>query len=325
MQNSSNHTELNMNIKRLSLIILIAIILVIALGPRPSQDYEVTLPQLPADLDTYLAEKENKFGDLKPETKKQIIWASPAKERTKLSVVYVHGFSGTHKITAPTFRNIAKKLNANLYLARLSGHGRTPNAMAEPNLQDWINDTAEAIAVGKAIGDKLILISLSTGSTLVSMVLAEQPNLADVLINMAPNFNPADPAAQLIVGPWGESLPSIVIGTYNKGKPKNELHDKFSTQNYHTDALITMMLAVQASNQGDYSKVKTPTLWLYSDKDKTVSIDSMKEIIERWGSPLNEVKLVDKADGHVITGDIMSPASTRDVEKMVIEFVGKAL
>ena len=137
-----------------------------------------------------------------PEARKQIIWASPAKkEKTKLSVVYVHGFSGTHKITAPTFRNIAKQLNANLYLARLSGHGRTPDAMAEPDLQDWINDTAEAIAIGKAIGEKLILISLSTGTTLVSMILAEQPNVADVLINMAPNFNPADPAAQLIVGP----------------------------------------------------------------------------------------------------------------------------
>lgn len=314
-----------MNVKKISLLTLSVLFLLIILGPRPSQEYAVSLPQLPADLDTYLVEKENKFDDLKPETKKQIIWASPAKEKTKLSVVYVHGFSGTHKITAPTFRNIAKKLNANLYLARLSGHGRTPDAMAEPDLQDWINDTAEAIAIGKAIGEKLILISLSTGTTLVSMILAEQPNLADVLINMAPNFNPADPAAQLIVGPWGESLPSIVIGTYNKGKPKNELHDKFSTQNYHTDSLVTMMLAVKASNEGDYSKVQTPTLWLYSEKDKTVSIDTMKEIIDRWGSPINEVLTVDKADGHVITGDIMSPASTKDVEQMVISFVDKAL
>ena len=314
-----------MNIKKISLLIISVLFVLVILGPRPSQEYTVSLPQLPADLDNYLNEKENKFDDLKPETKKQIIWASPAKEKTKLSVVYVHGFSGTHKITSPTFRNIAKQLNANLYLARLSGHGRTPDAMAEPNLQDWINDTAEAIAIGKAIGEKLILISLSTGTTLVSMILAEQPNVADVLINMAPNFNPADPAAQLIVGPWGASLPSIVIGTYNKGKPKNELHDKFSTQNYHTNSLVTMMLAVQASNEGDYSQVQTPTLWLYSEKDKTVSIDAMKEIIDRWGSPMNEVLTVDKADGHVITGEIMSPASTKDVEQMVISFVDKAL
>ena len=86
-----------------------------------------------------------------------------------------------------------------------------------------------------------------------------------------------------------------------------------------------MMLAVQASNEGDYSKVQTPTLWLYSEKDKTVSIDTMKEIIDRWGSPMNEVLTVDKADGHVVTGDIMSPASTKDVEQMVISFVDKAL
>lgn len=50
---------------------------------------------LPEDLDGWLAEQEQKFGDIVPGTEKQIFWAGEAGARTPLSIVYLHGFSAT--------------------------------------------------------------------------------------------------------------------------------------------------------------------------------------------------------------------------------------
>lgn len=52
------------------------------------------------------------------------MWAELVhKSKTKYAFVYLHGFSASEKEGHPVHRNIAKHFNANLYLARLQGHG----------------------------------------------------------------------------------------------------------------------------------------------------------------------------------------------------------
>ena len=72
---------------------------------------------------------------------------------------------------------VAAALGANLFYTRLTGHGQDGAAMAEGSVNAWINDYAEAIAIGRAIGDKVVVIGTSTGASLATWA-ASQPALA---------------------------------------------------------------------------------------------------------------------------------------------------
>ena len=50
---------------------------------------------------------------------------------------------------------VAAALGANLFYTRLTGHGQDGAAMAEGSVNAWINDYAEAMAIGRAIGGKV--------------------------------------------------------------------------------------------------------------------------------------------------------------------------
>ena len=60
--------------------------------------------------------------------------------QTQWAVVYIHGFSASRMETAPLADTIATALGANLFYARLAGHGRGGAAMGEPSVQDWLAD-----------------------------------------------------------------------------------------------------------------------------------------------------------------------------------------
>ncbi len=73
----------------------------LAAGPRANIDATIKRPVLPADLDVYLADEEGPFGDMTPGIEKKIIWAVRPGARAERAVVYIHGFSATHRETAP--------------------------------------------------------------------------------------------------------------------------------------------------------------------------------------------------------------------------------
>ena len=58
----------------------------------------------------------------------------------------------------PIPEEIAKQMNANLYLPRLTGHGmKDGNELLKCKPQDWLQDAYEALEVAKALGEKVIL------------------------------------------------------------------------------------------------------------------------------------------------------------------------
>ena len=125
--------------KALPLALLLSITLGAAFyaGPRVSIDTQLQSPQLPADLDAYLAQSEARYPDITPGAEKTIVWAHPDRRKTALAVVYLHGFSASRQETAPLSDEIAQQLGANLYYPRLNGHGRSGAAMAEASVNAW--------------------------------------------------------------------------------------------------------------------------------------------------------------------------------------------
>ena len=147
----------------------IFIILAIGLGAGPKVDIDetITVMDLPTDIDAYIQGTESRISDIRSGTEKQLIWANPeSPAKTPYSLVYLHGFSASRQEIAPVSDKVAKALGANLYYARLTGHGRSSEAMAGITVNALLNDAVEALHIGAAIGDKVILIGTSTGASI---------------------------------------------------------------------------------------------------------------------------------------------------------------
>ena len=69
---------------------------------------------------------------------------------------------------------IALGLNANIYNARLSGHGCGGEALGKVKVKDWVFDLSEALEIGRKIGEKIIIIGSSTGGTLAAVAASEK-------------------------------------------------------------------------------------------------------------------------------------------------------
>ena len=124
---------------------------------------------------------------------------------------------------------VAKHFNCNIYYARLTGNGRSADAVALGTVNRWVNDASEAMAIARRIGHKTILIGCSTGASL-GWWTAMQKDFSDqtaALIFFSPNFGTADPRGTLLTIRWGKILAEAIIGKNRKSEPVSEAHEKY--------------------------------------------------------------------------------------------------
>ena len=312
-------------------LLLVTLGVVFALGPRASVDlirHPVTLPD---DLDGYLAASEARFADLRPGVEKTIVWADSAtKHRTPLSIVYLHGFSATRRETHPLCDTLAARLGANLFYTRLRGHGRTDEAMAEASANDWIHDGYEALAVGRRLGDRVILVGTSTGATLATW-LAAQPEAVDSLLAfmmISPNFAPKEPDAQKLLWPWGKTLARLLVGPYFEWEPRNDEQARYWTTRYPTEVLVTMMSLVDLVDRADLAAIQSPVLVIYSPDDQVVDPERIAARYPEIGASykrLVPLEAVGDSMSHVLAGAILSPESTEPVAALMLDFLAPLL
>ena len=88
------------------------------------------------------------------------------KNKTAYSIVYLHGFSASQAEGDPVHKNIAAMFGCNLYLSRLAEHGidTTEPMMNLTADKNW-ESAKQALAIGKQLGNKVILMGTSTGGT----------------------------------------------------------------------------------------------------------------------------------------------------------------
>jgi esterase/lipase len=312
--------------KRTIFILLgLAFALAITLGPRPVVDETIHQLDLPADLDTYLAQSEFRFTDIIPGTEKTIVWATTEKTRTPISIVYLHGFSATRQETRPLSDSVAAALGANLFYTRLAGHGRGDDAMGEATINDWLNDTMEAYAIGRRLGERVVVIGTSTGATLATW-LAARPDVGDLLavVLISPNFGPKDPTSRLLLWPWGTQLARLVVGPYYTWEPANFGHARFWKTRHPSSALVPMMGLVDLVNGLDLGRITHPLLVVYSPNDEVVDPGLIAKAYPRFGSSIKEAILLNEVgdpSSHVLAGDILSPEETMPIARRVVSFV----
>ena len=283
------------------------------------------------NLEAYIRAGESSVSDIVPGTEKQIVWANPAtRGKTPCAIVYIHGFSASAGEIRPVPDDVAKRLGANLFFTRLQGHGRTdPDAMGDASLNGWLNDYAEAIAIGKRLGETVIVIATSTGGAITTWGLTQPGLSGDVAaaIFISPNFGVKAPGAFLLTGPWARQLTHLVVGKRTGFTAANAMQARLWTTNYPSDALLPMAQSVKLAVNSSVGEIRTPALFILSSADEVVRHEETKKIMARWGAPtaMIDVGKIGTGSNHVIAGDALSPQMTIPVENHILGWLEKTL
>ncbi len=299
------------------------------LGPRVQVDETVEPASVAGDPADWVARREASIPGIRPGDQAEVVWADPlARGRTARAVVYLHGFSADRHELDPVPARVAEALGANLLYTRLAGHGRDGAAMGEVTARAWFQDVADAVAVGRALGDEVILVGTSTGATL-AVWAAARPELAGdlaALVLISPNFRPADANAQLLLFPWAGAIARAALGPERCFEPLSPDQARHWTTCYPVQALLPMMGLVERVRTLDHASVRVPTLVLYSPEDQVVDPRAIRETFELLGA---EAKRLVEVEGggparHVLAGDIAAPENNDRLVAEVLSFLGEA-
>jgi pimeloyl-ACP methyl ester carboxylesterase len=313
------------------------IVAIYFLGPTPNKPKFVnalpSVPQQPSEL-AYFISKNEQMHKVKPNNEARIIWADSTKRKTPYSVVYLHGFSASQEEGAPIHAEFAKSFGCNLYLARLADHGIDTTEQLLNYTPDRLwESTQQALAIGKAIGEKVIVMSTSTGGTVALMLAAEYPDDVFALINMSPNIAINDPNAWLLNNPWGLQIARLVIGGNYRTFPKDSLKDAYWNNPYRLEAVVQLEELVETTmTPKTFGKVKCPVLTLYyykneKEQDPTVKVSAMIEMNNQLATPeaLKRMVAIPDAGGHILGSHVVSKdliTVRNEMEKFASEVLG---
>ncbi|GKX35757.1 MAG: lysophospholipase [Rhizobiaceae bacterium MnEN-MB40S] len=309
-------------------IVIAALAIIYLAGPRIQPDTALRFDPaaIGDDIDAYVAERESRFNDIRENNNKQLVWAYPnSKAKTPISIVYIHGFSASPAEIRPVPDLVAERLGANLFYTRLAGHGRTPEAMGEATYNKWINDTAEAVEIGRRIGEHVVVMATSTGGTLATWLTARQNPLPDVagLVMISPNYRMQAAGSDLLAGPWARQILDLTVGEWRSFEPENEGQRENWTTRYPSSVLLPMAELVRDTRKSDIEAITVPALFLISENDQVVSPEETRKMAERWGGDAKIVVIenVDSASQHVLAGDIVSPGTTQEAADIITKWI----
>jgi alpha-beta hydrolase superfamily lysophospholipase len=202
--------------------------------------------------------------------------------------------------------------------------------MTEATVNDWLNDMAEAIEIGRAIGEQVVLIAVSNGAPLALWYAASEhagDDLAAVVL-MSPNLGPRDQTSEVLLWPWAKQIIQLVMGPERGWEGDNAEHERYWTNHYPSEALLPMMGAVKLGREADLAAIDAPMLIIYSQQDEVVNTDKVSAMFSALGRDdvvLLPVEDSDDSGNHVLAGDILSPNTTERLTVAVVDFLNAVL
>ncbi|MFT4662161.1 MAG: pimeloyl-ACP methyl ester carboxylesterase [Patiriisocius sp.] len=284
------------------------------LGPRPDAlNLTGVVPPVEKDLialEKFIDSKEDVTPNIKHGNEAEIIWLDDNKKvKTEYSLLYLPGFSGSHYEAEPLHKEFGKLYNCNVYLARLQAHGLDEaESLLDFDAEKYLQSAREALAIAQAIGEKVIIMSTSTGSTLALALTAENPSV-HALINYSPNIDLYDPRSGLLNGPWGLQIARLVKGgNYYEWEAPEPWTYKYWNLKYRLEGLIELKEFIDMTmTEETFEKINQPFFMGYwfkneEEKDMTVSIERMEEMYSQISTEdaVKVKKVYPEAKTHVI-------------------------
>ena len=304
---------------KISGVVIIALLVIYILGPAPAKPViNTVLPEIKPQLnklDAEMKEDEEKTPNIKEDNQARIVWNdSTQKNKTPYSIVYIHGFSASQGEGIPLHRAFAERYGCNLYLCRLYEHGLTEE---EPMLnltpEKLLESAKKAVAIGKKLGDKVILMSTSSGGTLSLYIASGNPDIYSI-ITYSPNIDLYDEKSWLLTEHWGLQMARVILGgkyyTFH-GPPGFE---KYWTPKYRIESIISLKSFINATmNQETFGKIRQPVFMGYyykneEEQDNVVSVKRMLEMFAQLGTPDYQKRKINfpESSTHIIASDIWS-------------------
>ncbi len=324
------------------LALIVILTAVYFLGPKPAKPVFNPPPveNLSAlglsDLEKSITASENAVEGIKPDCKARIVWAdSLKKSKTKVAMIYLHGFGASHGEGAPVDIDLAKRFGCNLYLARLAEHGIETGNKAENflkfNADEYYDSAERALRIAQQLGDSIVIIGQSGGASLALFLASRHPELKGLVL-YSPAIQVFRKDAQLLAEPWGLEIAHATVGNHNDWNFRKPEQAKYWTNHQRFEGIVQFTTFQKyAMIPETFAKVKCPVFMGYyyeneENQDKVVSVAAMKTMFEQLGTPPQYKRAVDfkNTKAHVLT----SPLTTDDwqtVETESVKFIQEIL
>lgn len=314
------------------LLLLLGLAITYFSGPIPETPvYSERLPELPTNfqaLENYVIQSEDSL-PVREDNQARIMWnGKPVK--TEYSIVYLHGFAGSYRDGYPVNKNIADSLDANIYMSRWAGHGLKPPASLNTfNGENAWESAKEALVIGSKIGEKVIIMSTSTGGTLALKLAATYPDNIYALINLSPNIEDDQPGTFVLNSPWGYEIANLIsFGENKKIEHEQKIARQYWDTIYPSKALVDLQVLVETTMLPEtFMNITTPVLTLYYQKslieeDEHVEISVYDDVYKFISTPdsLKVLKALEKPGTHFIGSGIKSK-DTKSVEVEIMKFL----
>jgi esterase/lipase len=310
---------------KILLYLLGVLIIVYLFGPQPeTSKYATAMPLVPStgELDKFISANEARH-KLRPNNEARIVWTNDSlKQKTEYAIVYIHGFSASQEEGNPVHRNIAKQFGCNLFLSRLAEHGiDTTEQLMNLTADNYWESVKEALAIGKQLGNKVILMGTSTGATQALQLAAAYPNDVAALVLYSPNIAINDNNAWMLNNHWGLQIARLVKGgNYNDPTDDRPIYKQYWNKPYRLEAIVALEEMLETTmTKKTFKKIKQPVLLLYYYKDEqhqddVVKVSAIKEMFTQLATDTINKRAIalPNTGNHVMA----SPIKSKDVESV---------
>lgn len=292
--------------------------LTVILGPRP--DHGNLNGQLPT-VTTNLTEMEKEINQLeannpliKEDNEARIVWADSSRQKTPYSIVYLHGFGASQGEGAPVHTMLAKRYGCNLYLSRLVEQGiESDSAFKNMTAENYLASAKRAVAIGKMLGDSVIIMGTSTGGALGLFITAENPDITSLIL-YSPIIAPQDEQLYLLNRPWGMQLMEMMVGDDYVTEEREGLTRQYWSDLYYIEGYAALAGIVEETMTEEiFKRVTCPVFLGYyykneEEQDDVVSVPAMRTMFDQLGTPasLKRQQAFSNAGNHVIASYIRS-------------------
>jgi pimeloyl-ACP methyl ester carboxylesterase len=315
-------------------IAFLIIVVIYLVGPKkPDPVFNQKLPSIEGSVSRYVDSIES-ISPVRPDNQARIIWANDSlKNKTEYVLLYLHGFSASWYEGFPLNFDFGQRYHCNTYLSRLASHGLiSDNPLLDMTPEKLYESAKLALVIAHKLGDKVIIMSTSTGGTLALMLAADYPDMVNGLILYSPNIRIKQKASLLLSKPWGLQIARANFGGDFRVIKDTEEICRYWYCTYRAEGTVYLQQLLDKKMNADlFHKVKCPVFlgYYYKDEehqDQTVSVSAALKMYDELGTASSDkIKRAFPDAGTHVIGCKLTSKSISEVENATWSFTENIL